>query len=215
MITHLFACIISCCQHCPLFWVAFLLWKFFSQWIHETVLTAAKDFFCWNDGCQHLNSHFEWTGGTPCLAGEGSTVTLQTFEATSPPLARKTSHFLSYENLFDGGWRVFFLVLGSSIYSIGKWISRIAASCLGQGSGIFLCEWHAQNQTWHHSCWCASDWANAIIMISILSSIPFLMLPNSLFAFYSLITAVHCLHSFSSVLFQISAGLAVWGCVSS
>lgn len=59
----------------------------------------------------------------------------------------------------------FFLVLGSSMYSIRKWISRIVASCLGQESGIFLCEWHAQNQTWHHSCWCASDWANAIIII--------------------------------------------------
>lgn len=41
------------------------------------------------------------------------------------------------------------------------------------------------------------------------------MLPDSLFAFYSTITAVHCLHSLSSVLFQISATLAVCGCVSS
>lgn len=106
-------------------------------------------------------------------------------------------------------------VLGSSMYSTGKWISRIEASSLGQESGIFLCEWHAQNQTWHHSCWCASGWANAIIIISILRSIPFLMLPKSLFAFYSPITAVHCLHSLSSVLFQISASLAVCGRVSS
>lgn len=107
----------------------------------------------------------------------------------------------------------FFLVLGSSMYSTGKWISRIVASCLGQESGIFLCEWCAQNQTWHHSCWCGSDWANAIMIISILCSIPFLMLSNTLFAFYSPITAVHCLHSLSSVLFQISSSLAVCGCV--
>lgn len=37
---------------------------------------------------------------------EGSAVTLQVFEDTSP-LARKKSYFLSDENLFRGDWRVF------------------------------------------------------------------------------------------------------------
>lgn len=128
-------------------------------------------------------------------------------------LERKVISFLmKTRSVVVGG---FFLALGSSMYSIGKWISGVVASCLGQESVIFLCERCAQNQTWHHSCCCASDWANAIIIISILCSIPFLMLPNSLFAFYSPIKAVHCLHRLSSVLCQISSSLAVCGWVRS
>lgn len=193
-------------QHCLLFWVAFLLWEFFPQLIHETVLTAAKDFFCWNDGASI------WI------------FVLDKLEALLAELWKSVlSHYRHLKiPLLLWLWKLvrwwlegFFLVLGSSLYSIGKRISRKVTSCLGQESGIFLCEWHAQKQTWHHSCWCASDWANAIIIISILCSISFLMLPNSLFAFYFPITAVHCLHSLSSVLFQISASLAVCECVSS
>lgn len=58
-----------------------------------------------------------------------------------------------------------------------SWLSRL---------GVWdLSLWRRdQNQTWHHSCWCVSDWANGITIISILCSILFLLLPNSLFAFF-------------------------------
>lgn len=97
----------------------------------------------WRCSCGEL-----WKGLLKACA-----VTLQTFEATSLLLARRTGYFFSSENLFlkVGAW-TFFLVSGLSIYYLGKLILRIVASCLGQEPGICLCEWHDQNQTWHHSC---------------------------------------------------------------
>lgn len=158
------------CQHCPLFSVAFLPWEFsydFTQWIQETVITAAKDYF-WRllagMGAASIWKliSFCCTGETLVLGYGKHCLCCHTagLRRSLVLLSRKTNYLLSTKKSFlkfsawsrEDSFILFFLVSGSIIYYTAKLIFRIVASCLSYKPGIYLCEWHDQNQAWLLLC---------------------------------------------------------------